>query len=314
MLYDGAMLTGPVNAFAANPLDRGGDRRYDDAWIAEQAAQGQALAMALVEGAIRLEATAEGERLAWGPLDRLAPLVDEPPLFLGLWNQAPVFAVSVPPERAARLDDMLGPGTTPDLRSAALRLPAGDLAMAGVARALFDWHGRNRFCAACGQASGSVAGGWKRRCPACGTEHYPRVDPVCIMLPVYSGGPEPVCLLGRQASWPQGRMSALAGFIEPGESLEEACAREVGEEAGLEVRAVRYHSSQPWPFPHQLMIGLIAEVTSADARPDEAELEAVAWLTRDQARAVLDGRHPDISAPFPFAIAHTLIRAWVEEG
>ncbi|RZJ38061.1 MAG: NUDIX domain-containing protein, partial [Brevundimonas sp.] len=123
---------------------------------------------------------------------------------------------------------------------------------------------------------------------------------------------EPKCLLGRQAAWPAGRMSALAGFVEPGETIEEGCAREIAEEAGLTVVAARYHSSQPWPFPSQLMIGLIAEVSDDEARPDQTELEAVAWFTREEARAVLDGRHPEIQAPPPFAIAHTLIKAWVE--
>ncbi|MNN41344.1 NADH pyrophosphatase [compost metagenome] len=130
------------------------------------------------------------------------------------------------------------------------------------------------------------------------------------MLPIYKGGSEPRCLLGRQAAWPEGRMSALAGFMEPGESIEEACAREVMEEAGLTVSGVAYHSSQPWPFPAQLMIGLIAEVTTEDAAPDQTELEAVAWLTRAEARAVLAGTHGAIHAPPPFAIARRLLEAW----
>ncbi|HZW16790.1 MAG TPA: NAD(+) diphosphatase, partial [Brevundimonas sp.] len=120
------------------------------------------------------------------------------------------------------------------------------------------------------------------------------------------------CLLGRQASWPEGRMSALAGFLEPGETIEEACAREIEEEAGLTVTAVRYHSSQPWPFPSQLMIGLVCEVDSEDARPDQTELEAVAWLTKSEAAAVLAGTHPAIKAPARIAIARTLLQAWVD--
>ncbi|MBU3970757.1 MAG: NUDIX domain-containing protein, partial [Alphaproteobacteria bacterium] len=148
--------------------------------------------------------------------------------------------------------------------------------------------------------------------PACGVEHFPRVDPVTIMLAIYKGGAEPVCLLGRQAAWPEGRMSALAGFLEPGETIEAACAREIEEEAGLTVTAVRYHSSQPWPFPSQLMIGLVCEVDSGEATPDQTELEAVAWLTRDEARACLEGTHPAIKAPPRIAIARTLLQAWVD--
>ena len=165
-------------------------------------------------------------------------------------------------------------------------------------------------------ASDMAMGGWQRNCTndACKGEHFPRVDPVVIMLPVYKGGAEPICLLGRQAAWPEGRMSALAGFLEPGESIEEACARELHEEAGLKTVSVAYHSTQPWPFPNSLMIGLIAEVSDDQARPDQTELESVAWLTRAEARAVLAGAHPTIQAPPPFAIAHSLIKAWAEAG
>ena len=208
---------------------------------------------------------------------------------------------------------LAGVGAFHELRSAAAILPAADAAMAGGAKSLFDWRRKHGFCANCGTLGENASGGWKRRCPACGTEHFPRVDPVTIMLPVYKGGAEPICLLGRQAAWPEGRMSALAGFLEPGESIEEGCAREVQEEAGLTVIATAYHSSQPWPFPSQLMIGLIAEVSDDQAQPDQTELEAVAWLTRAEARAVLAGEHPSIQAPPPFAIAHSLIKAWVDE-
>lgn len=183
--------------------------------------------------------------------------------------------------------------------AAAAVLPAADAAMAGGAKSLFDWRRKHGFCANCGTLSQTASGGWKRVCPACGTEHFPRVDPVTIMLPVFKGGAEPICLLGRQAAWPEGRMSALAGFLEPGETIEEACAREVKEEAGLTVVATAYHSSQPWPFPSQLMIGLIAEVSDDQARPDQTELEAVAWLTRAEARAVIAGDHPTIQPPRP---------------
>ncbi|MDI6625870.1 MAG: NAD(+) diphosphatase, partial [Brevundimonas sp.] len=199
-----------------------------------------------------------------------------------------------------------------EMREAAMLLPGPDAAMAGTAKSLFDWRRRHGFCAACGIQTEDACGGWKRVCPACSTEHFPRVDPVTIMLAVYRGGDEPRCLLGRQASWPEGRMSALAGFLEPGETIEEACAREIEEEAGLTVTAVRYHSSQPWPFPSQLMIGLVCEVDSEDAAPDQTELEAVAWLTRDEARACLAGTHPTIKAPPKIAIARTLLQAWVD--
>ncbi len=302
-----------LNTFAGNPLDRAGDLRNDPDWLAAQEANPEAQAMVLWEGRPLVEATPEGPRLVWLSLEHARDMVTDRDLFLGLWKEAPVFAV----EFEGSIDPAGGPvrglGAFHEMRAAAAVLPVADAAMAGAAKSLFDWRRRHGFCAACGTLAQNAAGGWKRRCPACGTEHFPRVDPVVIMLPVFKEGDEPRCLLGRQAAWPQGRMSALAGFLEPGETIEEACAREVEEEAGLTVVDVRYHSSQPWPFPSQLMIGLIAEVSDDQARPDQTELEAVAWLTRAEARAMLAGEHPTILAPPPFAIAHRLIGAWAEE-
>ncbi|MES2835428.1 MAG: NAD(+) diphosphatase [Pseudomonadota bacterium] len=300
-----------INTFAGNPLDRAGDRREDPAWLAEQAANPEALALAIWNGGPLIEDHPEGPRLAWLNLPHARALSPGHEVFLGLWKDAPVFAVEL--EGSDPAQALLGGlGAFHDMRSAAAMLSGPEAAMAGGAKSLFDWRRRHGFCSACGQMSNNVCGGWKRICPACSTEHFPRVDPVTIMLPIYRGGPEPICLLGRQAVWPEGRMSALAGFLEPGETIEEACAREIAEEAGLTVTAVRYHSSQPWPFPSQLMIGLIAEVSDDQATPDQTELESVAWLTRAEAKAVLAGTHPTIKAPAPIAIARTLIQAWVD--
>lgn len=298
------------NTFAGNPLDRAGDRREDAGWLAEQRARPDGSCLAIWEGGVLVEEVGGETRLAWLRPSMAREAAGEDGVFLGLWKEAPVFAARFPEEADPTAGPLRGLGRFIDMRTAAGVLPGMEASMAGAAKALFDWHGRNPFCAACGQKSVSDCGGWKRRCPACETDHFPRIDPVVIMLPVFEGGDEPMCLLGRQAAWPAGRMSALAGFMEHGESVEEACAREVEEEAGLSVTSVAYHSSQPWPFPHQLMIGLICQVDSLDARPDQTELEAVAWLTRAEARRVLDGDHPDILAPPPFAIAHSLIRAW----
>ena len=300
-----------LNTFAGNPLDRAGDRRNDPEWLAEQAANPEALALVLWEGRPLLEAGDE-PRLAWLPMAQARAVVPDRELFLGLGKGAPVFAVEVEGSVDPTAGPLAGLGAFHEMREAAALLPGPDAAMAGTAKSLFDWRRRHGFCAACGVQTEDACGGWKRICPACATEHFPRVDPVTIMLAVYKGGAEPRCLLGRQASWPEGRMSALAGFLEPGETIEEACAREVEEEAGLTVTAVRYHSSQPWPFPSQLMIGLICEVDSEDARPDQTELEAVAWLTKSEAAAVLAGVHPAIKAPPRIAIARTLLQAWVD--
>lgn len=299
-----------LNTFSGNPLDRAGDLRNDPEWLAEQAGSDEAVAMVLWEGRPLVET---GEpRLAWLALTHARAVAPDRELFLGLWKGAPCFAVEIEGSIDPASGPLAGLGTFHEMREAAAMLPGADAAMAGTAKSLFDWRRRHGFCAACGVESENACGGWKRICPACKTEHFPRVDPVTIMLPVYKGGPEPICLLGRQAVWPEGRMSALAGFLEPGETIEAACAREIEEEAGLTVTAVRYHSSQPWPFPSQLMIGLIAEVDSMDARPDQTELEAVAWLTRAEAAAVLAGTHPLIKAPARIAIARTLLQAWVD--
>ena len=305
-----------TGTFAGNPLDRAGDLRNDPSWLAVQQARDDASALVLWEGRPLIEEHADGPRLVWLQFGHALDLVPDRQLFLGLWKDAPVFAV----EFEGSIDPASGPvaglGAFHEMREAAALLSGAEAAMAGAAKSLFDWRRRHGFCAACGQPSKDACGGWKRVCAACGTEHFPRTDPVTIMLAIHRGpdGPDSDrCLLGRQASWPPGRMSALAGFLEPGESIEEACAREIHEEAGLTVTAVRYHSSQPWPFPSQLMIGLFAEVSDDQATPDQTELEAVAWLTRAEARAVLAGEHPAIQAPPPFAIAHSLIQAWVDE-
>ena len=302
----------PLNTFAGNPLDRGGDLRQDPVWLAEQAASSDALAMVLWEGRPLLEDPVDGPRLAWIALRHARTLAPGREAFLGLWKGAPVFAVEIEGPADPADGPVRGLGAFAEMRAAAAVLPGPEAAMAGAAKSLFDWRRRHGFCAACGQMSENACGGWKRICPACGTEHFPRVDPVTIMLPVFRDPAGDRCLLGRQAAWPEGRMSALAGFLEPGETIEEACAREIHEEAGLTVTAARYHSSQPWPFPSQLMIGLIAEVSHDQAVPDQTELEAVAWLTRADARACLEGAHPSIKAPPRFAIARTLLQAWAD--
>ena len=189
-------------------------------------------------------------------------------------------------------------------------MPAPDAAILATAKQMFEWRRRHRYCAVCGQPSEAMDGGWKRKCPACETEHFPRTDPVVIMLPYHGDR----CMLGRQEAWPKGMFSALAGFLEPGESIEEACARELNEEAGLHAVKVRYHSTQPWPYPSSLMIGLIAEVEDEDGSPDQTELSEVRWFTRDEARDLIAGKLDGVAAPGKLAIAHQLIKAWVEQG
>jgi NAD+ diphosphatase len=186
-----------------------------------------------------------------------------------------------------------------------------DAAIWGAARSVNEWHNRHRFCGICGTETGVFRAGWGRKCPNCGAEHFPRVDPVVIMLAEHDGR----VLLGRQPQYPQGRYSALAGFVEPGESIEEAVARELMEEAGVAVRDVRYVASQPWPFPGSLMIACIASADSDVLSLDTNELEDAFWASRDEVEAALAG---DPAAPFlappAFAIANTLLTRWSAGG
>ncbi|MGZ8364554.1 MAG: NAD(+) diphosphatase [Caulobacteraceae bacterium] len=301
-------LSSSFNTYAGNPLDRQSVMRGDVEWVAERLSRADTRLHPLWKGQPFVTTKDGGVSLASIPLEvaKNTANADEDFLFLGLDRGAAVFAADLGGGADPADGPLHGFGKFQDLRSVTPLLSAEEAAIAATARGVFEWSRRHRFCSACGQPSNVVEAGWRRRCPACATEHFPRTDPVVIMLPVFGDR----CLVGRQASWPEGRYSALAGFLEPGETIEEACAREVLEECGLEVTDVAYHSSQPWPYPSSLMIGLTAQVSGDDAAPDQTELEAVCWLTRAEARAVIAGDHPDILAPWPHAIAWRLINSW----
>ena len=185
-----------------------------------------------------------------------------------------------------------------------------DAAHYAAARSVVDWHMRHRFCAVCGTGTAPFRAGWGRKCPNCAAEHFPRVDPVVIMLAEFGDK----VLMGRGPGWPPGRYSALAGFLEPGESLEEAVARETYEEAGVRVRDVRYIASQPWPFPSSLMMAAIGVADDDTLTIDTHELEDAIWVSRDEVRAVLAGEPGPFVAPPPYAIAFNLLTAWMEGG
>ncbi len=304
-------LEGLVNTFAGAPLDRAGERRGEADWIAAQLADPAALLLPLREGRPLVEpAPGGGDRLAYAPAAlATAPGVDRDGLaFLGLWRTTPVFALDADEAEAGAFAEY---GRFEELRPLLATLAPAEAAIAGCARALFEWRRRHRFCANCGARTAAAEAGWKRVCPRCEAEHFPRTDPVAIMLAVRGRR----CLLGRSPRFPPGMFSALAGFVEPGETLEEACAREVREEAGLTATRVRYLFSQPWPFPHSLMMGLIAEVEDGAEVPQPGEIEALRWFTRAEARALAAGEPVDgCTIPPPTAIAHQLVRAWSEEG
>jgi NAD+ diphosphatase len=232
-------------------------------------------------------------------------------VFLGLIEGAPRFAVALDPATAEALKARDGFLVT-DLRSIAVRgfVPADHLPPLAEGKALLNWHGRHRFCSNCGAATNVVEAGWRRDCPSCHAQHFPRTDPVAIMLPVAGER----CVLGRSHRFQPGMWSCLAGFVEPGEAIEDAVRRETREEAGIICGRVSYFASQPWPFPTSLMIGCHAEALSREIVIDRVELDDARWFDREEVAAMLLRRHPDgLSTPPTVAIAYHIIRAWVGE-
>jgi NAD+ diphosphatase len=232
-------------------------------------------------------------------------------VFLGLIDGAARFGIGVTPTTTEALKTRDGFHVS-DLRSIAVQgLVAPDhLPPLAQAKAVLHWHARHRFCPNCGTATQAVDGGWRRDCPQCKTQHFPRTDPVVIMLAVDGDR----CLLGRSPRFMPTMWSCLAGFVEPGESIEDAVRRETREESGIACRRIAYFRSQPWPFPTSLMIGCHAEATTHDIVVDCTELEEARWFSRDEVIAMLQRRHPHgLTAPPPAAIAYHIIRAWLED-
>ncbi len=281
--------------FTGAGLDRADHLRLDAERLADLMANGDArlLRLDMVDPVLD-----EQGGLLWGPLDGVAEM-----LFLGLEEGRPLFAPLVRMEQ-------LGQRAWGVFRLLSLMSPR-DAAIWGAARSLNEWHNRHGFCPVCGHPTDLFRAGWGRKCPNCGAEHFPRVDPVVIMLAEHDDR----VLLGRSPHYPPSRYSALAGFVEPGESIEEAVARELQEEAGVAVGGVRYVASQPWPFPGSLMIACIGQAEGEALTLDRNELEDAFWCDRAGVEAALAG-DPDapFQAPPPFAIANTLLTRWLAGG
>lgn len=297
--------------FSRNRLVRHSERREKASDIAAMMAAPEARSFVIAGDVpiLRREGEAFTPRFTMAEAAALAPVVET--ALLGTLDGTPLFATLIAAGEAERLKQ--GGLFAIDLRSIAVQglLPPDELGPLGEAKALMDWHRRHGFCANCGARTAIASGGWRRDCAACGAQHFPRTDPVVIMLSVRGDR----CLLGRQARFAPGMYSCLAGFVEPGETVEDAVRRETMEEAGIRTGRVHYLASQPWPFPSSLMIGCIAEALDENLVVDTLELEHARWFTRAEVGAMLRGEHPDgLTAPLPFAIAHHLLKAFVEEG
>ncbi len=277
--------------FSGAALDRAPTLRRDPGWLEAQRAEPRAHAVLMSE---------RGVWIGDGGLAFERPGAEA--VFLGLMEGEPVFADYVEDREPER-------GRPAGLREAATELPATEAALAAYAGSLLAWHRRHRFCANCGAATEPRDGGHERICPSCGAHHFPRTDPVVIVR--VSDGADAL-LLGRQARWPEGRFSLLAGSVEPGETLEEAVRREVLEEAGVALGSVSYVASQPWPFPSSLMLGFSAVAERGDPTPFDDELAEVCWFERAELEAAARGDGPLMLAP-PYSIARRLIDAWLAE-
>jgi NAD+ diphosphatase len=307
--------------FGTSNLDRAGELRGDADALAKLLKSEGAGVLAMWRG----KPLMVGDALAWAPADHaIFAQADEAPVFLGRDENGPRFTQDIstwePDTDASEVGAFLDQSTQhhPDapegagfteLRGVMTRLSRRDAELAASARAVLAWHESHGFCAKCGAKSEISQGGWQRHCPDCGAKHFPRTDPVAIMLITHGND----VLVGRSPFWPEGFYSLLAGFIEPGETVEAAVRREVFEEAGVRVGKVRYLASQPWPFPSSLMMGCAGEATSRDITVDETELADARWVSREEMVQVFAGTHPEMGEPRKGAIAHSLLHAWLSD-
>ena len=310
-------------AFAGGALDRLSAKRDDAAFVAELRARPEARFLLIARDMPLLTREPREVLFTLAEAERLGPSVDE--ILLGVREGgSPLFAARLPDAAVEMREDhsdgfldkrvLVIPGRE-DLELADMRMIAAtgmvdppSVALLGAAKAMCHWHARHQFCANCGAPTRFAAAGFRRECDACKAQHFPRTDPVVIMLAVDGER----CLLGRQPRFPKSMYSALAGFVEPGETIEEAVRREIHEEAGIMVDEVAYVASQPWPFPASLMIGCLARAKTRDIFMDHEELEDARWFTRDEAHAMFEKRHPEgLMAPVRMAIANHLLRVWL---
>lgn len=311
--------------FGGSHLDRAAEMRGDSDALKVAMAQASAAAIVFWRSKPMISGLG-GDTLAHLPLDH--PILADAqgaPIFLGRGTDGPLFAFDISRWEPDGLDPTLmgqffdpskqhHPAVPEDhlfreLRGVMARLSPRDAELAATAKAVMSWHRSHRHCAVCGHKSEMTMAGWQRSCPECGGQHFPRTDPVVIMLITHGNS----VLMGRSPGWPEGMYSLLAGFVEPGEPLEAAVRREVREEAGIEVGEVEYLSSQPWPYPSSLMFGCRGRALGRDITIDPVEIEDAMWVTREDMMTVFAGEHPILKPAREGAIAHFILRNWLAD-
>lgn len=299
--------------FSGNPLNRASEKRTDSNWIESKRFDPSSLILPMW----RLEPFLLGPEKSNPPIElglvrsdvvESIAAAEAICIFLGLDEDRAIFALDVSDvEDPTKGRPLAGLGHFRDARTAASMVSIKDAALIAQAKAMIDWHQRHGFCPRCGASTKLMDAGYRRLCGKCKSEHFPRVDPVVIMLATEGEA----CLVGRGKLFPPGMFSALAGFVEPGETIEEAVRRELMEEASVKVGEVTYYATQPWPFPSSLMIGCFAKAESRDVKADETELAEVRWIERGAARELIEGKQVEgLRVPPPIAIAHHLIKTW----
>ena len=309
-IFDSFPLGKP--AFVTHILDRAAHLRSNDEKLFALESHRDARAYVIYRDSLVVRQEAGGSRVLLS-VDEAVKLGANPgTIFLGLRDGAPVFGMGIAAAAAEKLlgrDDV----AVTELRGMVMQgaVPTEQLSAIAMAKSMVSWHQRHGYCANCGTRTAMKEGGWKRDCPSCKAEHFPRTDPVVIMLVTHGDR----CLLGRQKQFLPGMWSCLAGFVEVAETIEDAVRREIFEESGIHCTDVTYYMTQPWPYPSSLMIGCAARATSDEIVVDKTELEDARWFTRDEVTLMHSRTHPDgMFAAHPFAIAHHLIGRWVHGG
>jgi NAD+ diphosphatase len=299
-------------AFVTNILDRAAHLRTNEEKLFALESRRDARAYVIYRDSLLVRQEESGVRALLSIDEALKFGANPGTVFLGLRDGAPVFGMGIAPAAAEKLVGR-GDVAVTELRGMAMQgvVPPDQLSAIAMAKSMVSWHQRHGFCANCGARTAMKDGGWKRECPSCKAEHFPRTDPVVIMLVALGDK----VLLGRQKQFPPGMYSCLAGFVEAAETIEDAVRREIFEESGIRCTDVAYYMTQPWPYPSSLMIGCTARATNEDVVVDRNELEDARWFDRTEATLMIKRQHPNgLAGPHPFAIAHHLLGRWVHGG